>query len=159
MLRVLVNQAAQQIVLEGMHDHGESIAHIDLHVHHTEDGVRQVLRNQFSHIKLLEALVATQAELSARLDALLLRVNGVSEQLTKVQAEIIAQVAALRALLDEAQGTTPEVDAKLAEVEATISSLKSVTDAMDDMNPDVGVDPPVDPDETPAQAQARRARS
>lgn len=67
--------------------------------------------------------MATQAELAASLSA-------VGDQLDKAQAEILAEVQALKDALAAAGATSPEVDAAVARVQAAAQSL-------DDVNPDV----------------------
>jgi len=70
----------------------------------------------------LETIMATQAELAARLDALRI-------QNEKARAENARLLAELRTAIENAGQTTPDVDAKLSALEASIQSE-------DDENPD-----------------------
>lgn len=70
----------------------------------------------------LEILMATVEELSGR-------INGVIGKLNKAKEEIVGQVAALRASLDNA-GTLP------AEANVALANLESIAQALDDLNPD-----------------------
>lgn len=54
---------------------------------------------------------------------------AIKDQLTKASGEIVAKVSALEAAVAAAGGTTPEVDAAVAD-------LKAVAQALDDLNPD-----------------------
>ena len=54
---------------------------------------------------------------------------AIKDQLTKAAGEIVAKVAALEAAVSASGGTTPEVDAAVAD-------LKAVAQALDDLNPD-----------------------
>ena len=70
----------------------------------------------------VNAIMATQAELAATLAT-------VKTQLTKASGEITARIQALVDALAAAGGTTPEVDAAVAD-------LQAVAQALDDINPD-----------------------
>ena len=76
--------------------------------------------------------MATQAELAQSL-------RDMKTQNDKAAAEQAAALQKLQEALDAAGGTTPEVDAALAELKASIQ-------AEDDLNPDAPVEPPVDPE-------------
>jgi len=54
---------------------------------------------------------------------------AIKDQLTKASGEIVAKVAALEAAVAAAGGTTPEVDAAVAD-------LRAVAQTLDDLNPD-----------------------
>ena len=54
---------------------------------------------------------------------------AIKDQLTKASGEIVAKVAALEAAFAAAGGTTPEVDAAVAD-------LRAIAQALDDLNPD-----------------------
>jgi ABC-type transporter Mla subunit MlaD len=71
---------------------------------------------------LKDTLMATQAEHAADLVAL-------KNQADKAKAEIIAKVAALEAAIANGSGTTPEVDAAMADLKGSIQGV-------DDLNQD-----------------------
>lgn len=81
-------------------------------------------------LKLLEKIMATNAELAQSL-------NDLKAQADKARQEIVDKVAALEAAI-QAGGTTPEVDAALAALKGSVQSL-------DDLNPDVPPAPPPGP--------------
>jgi hypothetical protein len=74
-------------------------------------------------VQLRRELMATQQELVAQL-------NTVRDQFTKAKDEIVAKIQALQDAINNAGGTTPEVDAAVAE-------LVSLAQALDDIVPDV----------------------
>lgn len=82
----------------------------------------------------LNKIMASQAELAQALVDL-------KTQLTKVAGEITGQIQALEDALANAGGTTPEVDAALAEV-------KTAVQALDDLNPDKPEEPSEPTEET-----------
>ena len=77
----------------------------------------------YAHLHERQRLIMTdQATHAAELAA-------IETQLTKASGEIVAKIAALADALAAAGGTTPEVDAAVAD-------LKAVAQAPDDLNPD-----------------------
>lgn len=75
--------------------------------------------------------MASQTELAQSL-------RDLKTQNDKAAAEQAAALQKLQDALDAAGGTTPEVDAALAELKASIQ-------AEDDKNPDAPVEPPAEP--------------
>lgn len=75
-----------------------------------------------------EKIMATQAEHAQAL-------RDLREQNEKVAAEQLARLQELQDALDNAGGTTPEVDEALQALRASIQ-------AEDDLNPDTPVEPP-----------------
>lgn len=91
---------------------------VHVHVHQDTDTARLL-----QHINdKVNTIMATQAQLAADLQAL-------KDQLDKAKGEIVAKVQALEDALANAGGTTPEVDAALL-------ALKGAAQSMDDLNPD-----------------------
>ncbi len=77
----------------------------------------------------------TQAELQAALEAVDTNLEAVGVQLNKAQAEIVKQIADLKAALGG--NTTPQVDAALARLQTAAGALTPVAQALDDVTPDV----------------------
>lgn len=89
--------------------------------------------------KYFERILMSIAGLNTRLTEL-------SEQLSKVSAEIYGQLEDLREALEEAGQLPVEVDALLTQIEMSVDALDAIVP-----DPEVPVDPevPADPEPTP----------
>lgn len=82
----------------------------------------------------------SQDELAAAMDAVDTKIESAVTQLNKAQAEIVGQIAALKAAVGG--NTTPTVDAAFTKLSASVDKLTPVSQALDDVTPDV---PPATP--------------
>jgi uncharacterized phage infection (PIP) family protein YhgE len=132
--------------------------HVHVHHHDGRDAEREILA-EITNLK--GAIMATQAEQTAQLqsisdalDTASASLTDVSAQLDKGIAEVTAEIAALK---DAASGnSTPEMDAlfssigsKLTALAGTTASIKTATQALDDMNPDAPPAPAPEPAPSP----------
>lgn len=90
-------------------------------------------KHDLEQIKRLIAM--TSKELKDQLDTLQGSVGAVGDQLTKAQAEIVAEIETLKAALADAP-ISDEAKASLDSLTAKIDALKPVAQALDDLNPD-----------------------
>ena len=81
------------------------------------------------NMKLQEALDA--------LDALATKAEGLSAQLTKAQGEITAEIANLQNL-----DLPPAADAIITRLQTAVGTIGTVTQGLDDLNPDAPATPP-----------------
>jgi uncharacterized coiled-coil protein SlyX len=73
--------------------------------------------------------------------------TSLAGQLNKVEAEVVAQVAALRAAIDQLTADLTDVTLT-AEQAQSITDLQTIVQKLDDLNPDLipePVEPPVEP--------------
>lgn len=89
--------------------------------------IADVLLNINNHFKL-KMIMATQAELAQQL-------RDITAQNEKARQEILQKIAELEAALENAGGTTPEVD-------EAVAALKASVQTDDDLHPDA--EPPVE---------------
>lgn len=119
------NRRVVKVRITLKHIHGDLL---DLY-----ESVMQVLENQCQQARTLEKIMASNAELNAKLDTIGTGLDEIGTQLEKGLAEIEKEIADLKA----AGQTTPEIDAKLDSISAKVVALKGgVVQKLDDLNPD-----------------------
>lgn len=117
---------------------------LNVNVNHTVSVDRALfaLINSIKHE--VHSIMATQAELAAQLAAVKVQLDTIGAGVDKVSGEtstLVQAVADLTAALAAGSATTPEVDAALAAVQASSDALAAKVKAVDDLVPDAAPAP------------------